>query len=198
MAAALGVSFDAFLADWKRYLASRPQPEGGEAPPAKLRFRGQGGDPGAYPEWAELADPRARGFARLGEIFRERGRWASARVEYAKALALARTGGAPTLSGKFALAAMMTDRDEEAERALVEALRRSPHHAALHLQYGRLLAKRKAWPQARAELLAANAVDPFDPELHAALAAVCEAQGDAGAASREARFARLLAGQEGG
>jgi len=38
-------------------------------------------------------------------------------------------------------------------------------------------------------------VDPFDAEIHAGLAAVHEAQGDAGATSREKRFAQILAGR---
>jgi uncharacterized protein HemY len=98
------------------------------------------------------------------------------------------------LSDKFALAAMMSGRDDEAQSALVEAVRRHPHYAALHLHLARLHVKRKAWTQAKEQLLLANAVDPFDAEIHAGLAAVHEAQGDAGAASREKRFAQILAG----
>ncbi len=192
VAEALGMTFDAFLADWKRYMAARPLPEGGDVEAEKLRFKGDPKHGGTHSEWAEIPDEKARGFARLGEIFRERGRWAAARLEYAKAVA--RVGkGIPVLSDKYALAAMMSGHDEEAQSALAEALRRHPQYAALHLHLARLHVKKKAWPQAKQHLLLANATDPFDPEIHAGLAAVHEAQGDAGAASREKRFAQLLA-----
>ncbi len=195
VAQALGVSFEGFLADWKRYMAARPLPGGGDGTVEKLRFKGDPRHGGTHSEWAAIPDQKARGFARLGEIFRERGRWSAARIEYAKAMA--RVGeGIPVLSDKFALAAMMSGRDELAQSALLEALRRHPHYAALHLHLARLQVKRRAWAQAKEQLLLANAVDPFDPEIHAGLAAVHEAQGDPGDASREKRFALILSGHE--
>ena len=194
VAQALGVSFDAFLADWKRYMAARPLPEGGDAGVEKLRFKGDPKHGGTHSEWSAIPDAQARGFARLGEILRERGRWSAARIEYAKAIA--RVGkGVPVLSDKFAIAAIMSGRDDEAQSALLEAVRRHPRYAALHLHLARIHLKQKDWAQAKDQLLLANAVDPFDPEIHAGLAAVHEAQGDAGAASREKRFTQLLAGK---
>ncbi|HVI75615.1 MAG TPA: tetratricopeptide repeat protein [Anaeromyxobacteraceae bacterium] len=192
VAQALGVTYDAFLADWKRFMAARPMPEGAGHVEEKLRFKGDPRHGGAHSEWSEIPDEKARGFARLGEIFRERGRWAAARVEYGKAVARAGKGIA-VLSDKFALASMMSGHDEEARQALTEALRRHPQYAALHLHLARLCVKQKAWPEAREHLLLANAQDPFDPEIHAGLAAVYEAQGAAELASREKRFAQLLA-----
>ncbi|HEX8908892.1 MAG TPA: tetratricopeptide repeat protein, partial [Anaeromyxobacteraceae bacterium] len=174
VAQGLGVSYEAFLADWKRFMASRPLPEGAQHVAEKLRFKGDPKHGGAHSEWSEIPDERARSFARLGEIFRERGRWAAARTEYGKAVA--RVGkGVAVLSDKFALAAMMSGHDDEAQGALVEALRRHPQYAALHLHLARLQVKRKAWPQARDQLLLANAQDPFDPEIHDGLATVHEA-----------------------
>jgi tetratricopeptide (TPR) repeat protein len=191
VAQALGASFDAVLADWKRDMAARPLPAGGDPAVEKLRFKGDPKHGGTHSEWAAIPDAKARGFARLGEIFRERGRWSAARIEYAKAMA--RVGkGIPVLSGRFAIAAMMSGRDDEAQSALLQALRRHPRYAALHVHLARIHLKRKAWTQAREQLLLANAVDPFDPEIHAGLALVHEAQGDAGAAAREKRFAQLL------
>jgi tetratricopeptide (TPR) repeat protein len=188
---ALGVSYEAFLADWKRYMAARPLPADGAGEVEKLRFKGDSKHGGTHSEWSDIPDEKARGFARLGEIYRERGRWTAARIEYGKALA--RVGkGIPVLSEKYALAAMMSGRDDEAQGALAEALRRHPQYAALHLHLARLHVKRKAWAEAKEQLLLANAVDPFDPEIHAGLAAVYDGQGDAGAASREKRFAHLL------
>jgi tetratricopeptide (TPR) repeat protein len=192
VADAMGVTFDDFLAGWKAYLAARPLPVGGETELRRLRFRD---DPaGASGEWAEIADERARGFARLGEILRERGHWAAARVEYGKAMQ--RVGPRYTvLVNKFALAALRSGREQEAEALLSQAARNHPSYPALQVSLGRVRVKRKEWKGAREAFLLANRVDPFDPEIHAGLAAAARAEGDEAIASREERFARILAGE---
>ncbi len=193
VAQALAVPFDTFMSAWKKWVLARPIPGDADVMAEKLRFKGDPKHGGAHSEWGEIPDARARGFARLGEIMRERGKWAAARIEYGKAVS--RVGkGIPVLSDKFALAAMMSGHDAEAESALGEALKRHPRYPALHLHLARLQVKNKAWAQAREHLLLANAVDPFDPEIHAGLAAVYDATGDGEKATRERRFAQLLAG----
>jgi tetratricopeptide (TPR) repeat protein len=191
---ALGVPFPVFEREWRRWMAERPLPAGGEKQMRKLRFQGQSG---SWSEWSEIADEKARGHARLGEIFRERGRWEPARQEYARA---ARRGGAgsPTLAGRFALAALMTGRTDEAERVLAEALRAHPESGTLHVQMGRVRISRKDWAGARESFLLANRTDPFDPEIHAGLARAAEGLGEGETASREKRFAAILTGVPGG
>ncbi|MFL5301354.1 MAG: peptidase MA family metallohydrolase [Anaeromyxobacteraceae bacterium] len=191
VAEALEVPFATFLADWKRYMAARPVPEGGPSEDEKLKFKGDPKHGGTHSEWAEIPDDKARGFARLGEILRERGKTAGARVEFGKAIA--RVGKkVAVLSDRYALVAMASGHDDEAEAALAEALKVHPQYAALHLHMARLAIKKKAWPAAKDHLLAANATDPFDPEIHAGLAVVHAAQEDEGGAARERRFAQLL------
>ena len=193
VAKALGTPFPSFLEEWRRHLAARPLPEGGEHEMRKLRFRGDPKHGGGYSEWSELSDEQARRYARLGEIFRERGRWEAARVEYGKAAK--RPGSrSPTLAGRLALASMMVGRDDDAEKALAEALRGHPDHAGLHVQKGRLHLKAKQWEKARESFLLANRVDPFDPEIHAGLAKAAEGLGDAAMAERERKFTRILVG----
>ncbi len=196
VAAGLGTSFDEFLASWRRWIAARPLPQGGETELRRLRFKDDPKRGEGHSEWADLPDERARAFARLGEIFRERGRWEAARVEYGRAVKRVGAARHPLLADKFALAAMMADHDAEAEAALAEAAHLHPAYAALHVHRGRLHLKRKRWADARAELLLANRIDPFDPEIHAGLSKALEALGDAGGASRERRFAQMLIGHE--
>jgi tetratricopeptide (TPR) repeat protein len=187
---ALGMPFPAFEREWRRAMAERPVPAGGERQMRKLHFQG---DAGAYAEWSEIPEEKARGHARLGEIFRERGRWEPARQEYGKAV---RTGGAgaPILAGRYALASLMTGHVEEAEKVLAEALAAHPEAATLHVQLGRVRLARQDWAGARESFLLANRTDPFDPEIHAGLARAAEALGDAPTASREKRFAAILTG----
>ncbi|MGC3999884.1 MAG: tetratricopeptide repeat protein [Anaeromyxobacter sp.] len=193
VADAAGVPFDRFLADWRKHMATRPLPRGGDHELRRLRFKDDPKQAGG--EWSEIGDQEAQGWARLGEIFRARGRWGAARQEYAKAYQ--KVGARiPILSGQYALAASMSGAKPEAEKVLGEALAWNPDYPALNLQLARLLLDRGQLQQARDHLLAANRQDPFDPEIHAGLSKVLEALGDPGGASREARFARILTGQE--
>jgi Flp pilus assembly protein TadD len=127
---------------------------------------------------------------------RERGKLEAARVEYGKAMKLV-GARVPVLTGRFAGVAMRTGREAEAEQALAEALDSHPDYPALHIGLGRLYVRKKAWDPAREHFLLANRIDPFDPEIHAGLALAYEGLGDAGSASREKRFAQLLAGAGG-
>lgn len=194
VASAAGVPFERFLADWKRHMATRPLPRGGDHELRKLRFRDDPKQGGTWAEWAELQDDKARGHARLGEILRARGRWGAARAEYAKAYG--RVGArVPILSDQYALAALMSGADELAEKVLSDAISWNPDYPALHVHLARLLLARQEWARARDHLLTANQHDPFDPEIHAGLAKALARLGDPAGASREERFARILAAE---
>jgi tetratricopeptide (TPR) repeat protein len=191
VADAMGEPFDRFLADWKRYMAARPLPRGGEHELERLRFKDDPKHGGTWSEWAEVGDERAKGYARLGEIFRMRGRWVAARVEYAKAYQ--RVGPrVPILANQYAVAALMSGAKGEAEKVLGEALEWSPDYPALNVRLARLLLDRGQAAQARTHLLRANAQDPFDPEIHLGLAKALETLGDPTGASRELEFGRIL------
>jgi uncharacterized protein HemY len=91
---------------------------------------------------------------------------------------------------------MMSGADGDAERVLDEAISWNPDYAALHVRLARILMKRQEFAKAKDHLLAANRQDPFDPEIHAALAKALESLGDPGGASRETRFAQILGANE--
>lgn len=192
---AAGVPFRRFLDEWNKYMAQRPLPRGGDRELTKLRFKDDPRQGTQFAEWSEIPDEDSRGFARLGEIFRARGRWASAKVEYAKAYD--KVGARiPILSGRYALAAIMSGDKASAEKVLSEALAWNPDYPALNMTMGRLLLERGQLQPARDHLLAANRQDPFDPEIHAGLAKVLSELKDAAGAERETRFTRILMGQE--
>jgi tetratricopeptide (TPR) repeat protein len=192
---AMGVPFERFLSDWRKWMAARPLPRGGDHELERLRFRDDPKHGGAWSEWSEMGDERARGHARLGEIFRARGRWVAARIEYARAYR--RVGPrVAILANQYALAAMMSGGKAEAEKVLAEALEWSPDYPALNVRMARLLLDRGDASRAREHLLRANRQDPFDPEIHAGLARALEALGDPAGASREAEFGRILSGGE--
>lgn len=193
VAASAGEKWPQFEAGWRQYMASKPLPRGGERERIRLRFRDDPKQGSEWSEWAELPDERARGFARLGQIFRQRGRWAAARVEYGKGYARVGPKWA-LLADQYALALMMAGDDAGAEQVLRDALRQSPDRAALHVHVARPLLKRGDLAAARDHLLLANREDPFDPEIHAGLAKALAGLGDPAGASREEGFARILMG----
>jgi hypothetical protein len=191
VATALGVPFDRFMESWKRHMIERPLPRGGEHELKRLRFRDDPKHGGAWSEWEEIQDDQARGFARVGDLMRARGRWAAARIELGKAYD--RVGGrVPILADQYALAAIQSGQDGLAEKVLGDAIVWNPEYPALHVHLARLLVRRQDWQGVRDHLLAANRRDPFDPEIHAGLARALTALGDPTSASREERFGRIL------
>lgn len=193
MAAAARRSWPQFEAGWRAHMAAKPMPRGGERERIRLRFRDDPKQASGWSEWAELPDERARGFARLGQIFRERGKWVAARIEYGKGYARVGPKWA-VLADQYALAMMMSGDDAGAEQVLADALRHNPGYAALHVHLARALVKKKDWAGAREQLVLANRQDPFDPEIHAGLAKALAELGDPAGASREEGFARILVG----
>ena len=190
-----GVPWADFLSLWKRHMQARPMPRGGEHALSRLRFKDDPKQAGPWAEWADLPDQASRDHARLGQLMRERSRWAAARVEYKKAID--RAGArVPILANQFAIAAIQSGQKAEAEKVLQEAIAWSPDYAALRVQLARLLIERKDHAGARTHLVEANRQDPFDPEIHAGLAIAAEALGDPGSASRERRFAEILSGAD--
>ena len=197
VASVAGESFDRVTRDWKAYLLRRPMPqEVLPLAPEKLRFKE---DPAkspdkeaeADPELREIADPQARRCAHLGSLLLARSRASAALVELGKAES--RAGArSPMLSNLYARALLRADHTDEAERVLKASLIPYPDIAQTHLQLGEVELKAERWDQARLELLAANSIDPFDPEIHAGLLKVARAQQDADAQAREAAtLARL-------
>jgi uncharacterized protein HemY len=195
MAAAAGLKWTDFEAGWRRYMAARPMPRGGERARIQLRFRDDPKQNSAWSEWAEIPDERARGFARLGQIFRERGKWTAAALEYGKGYARVGPRWA-VLADQYALAMMMSGDDAGAEKVLADAIHQNPGYAALHVHLARTKLKKKDFTAARDQLILANREDPFDPEIHAGLAKALTELGDPTSASREERFAQILKGHE--
>ncbi|MHB8420425.1 MAG: peptidase MA family metallohydrolase [Myxococcales bacterium] len=194
-----GEPFAAFQSDWKAYLRRQPAPK--EALPLvaeKLRFKhpkqGKGDEAApAVPDALgdEIDDGPARRFAHLGELLRLRRRASASAIEFAKAEA--RVGArSPQLSNKYALALIEIGQSRKAGDLLRASLEPFPEIAETHLHLGEVLLAEQRWAEARGELLAANAIDPFDPEIHVGLMKADHALGDQAAYGIEARAVALL------
>ncbi len=193
-----GESFAAFQSDWKTFLRKQPMPR--EVLPLtseRLRFKdaakrhGSSATPTAEGEPGEIVDEQAQRSAHLGALLRERHRTAAAVFEFAKAED--RIGArSPVLSNSYAEALLESGQTQKAETLLKASLKPFPDIAETHLRLGELYLSQKRWAEARAELLKANAVDPFDPEIHVGLAKADHELGDQAAYQVETHAVSLL------
>jgi tetratricopeptide (TPR) repeat protein len=206
-----GESFAAFQKDWKTFLRGLPMPKE-VLPLERLRFRdadahegkgksaGKAGDKSSekssdvgFEDLADIGDEQAKRFAELGELLRARRRTAASVVEYAKAEA--RVGASsPQLSNKYAVALLETNQPAKAETLLKASVVPFPDIAQTHLHLGEAYLSEQHWAEAREELLRANAVDPFDPQIHLGLMKADQQLGDKPAYETEARAVGLLTG----
>jgi tetratricopeptide (TPR) repeat protein len=196
-----GEPFTRFQSDWKSYLKNRPMPA--EMLPLvseKLRFKDpdkldakksdKKGEPD-YGDFAEIDDAPARRYAHLGELLRARRHAHAAVAEFAKAET--RVGArSPTLSNQYALSLLDDGKDKRAEEILQASLRPYPEVAQTHLHLGMILLSQKRFAEAQSELLAANAVDPFDPRIHVGLARATKELGDEASYQQEVKAVALL------
>jgi tetratricopeptide (TPR) repeat protein len=201
---ASGEPFDRMTRDWKAYLARRPMPqELLPLTPQKLKFtswdgssasnsKGPGkGDPAepasredTDPELSDIPDATARRFAHLGSLLLTRSRAGPALTELGKAES--RAGArSPTLSNLYARALLRSGRTDEAERVLKASLVPYPDIAQTHVQLGQAELKAQQLDLARDQFLDANAIDPFDVQIHDGLLTVARAQGDAPTEAQE-------------
>jgi tetratricopeptide (TPR) repeat protein len=174
-----GESFARFQSDWKAYLKTRPMPsEMLPLIPEKLHFKdpdraaakkaGSSSSEPDYGDLAEIDDDVARRFAHLGQLLRARQHSHAAVIEYGKAES--RVGArSPTLSNQYALSLLDDGKDTRAVEVLQASLKPYPEIAQTHLHLGLILLRQGRFAEARDELLAANAVDPFDRRIHTAL-----------------------------
>ncbi len=195
-----GEPFASFQSDWKAYLRRQPLPK--EALPLaaeKLRFKkpSAGAPPPATDVLAEeIDDETARRWAHLGELLRLRRRSNAAVYEFARAEA--RVGArSPQLSNKYAMALLQMGQAQKAEALLRASLEPFPEVAETRVHLGAVLLGEKRWADARAELLAANAIDPFDPDIHLGLMKADHELGDQPAYQVEARAVALATGASG-
>jgi tetratricopeptide (TPR) repeat protein len=204
VAQAYGKSFALFEADWRKDVA-RPRngaaTNGARAKQSKklvfkedakskaaaaARPEGDSADP------ASMTDADAKKAYQLGEILLARRRWGAAAIEYGRARAKVKDT-VPALSRRYALACLQLHKLDEALAALIGATTTDPQDEAAQALLARVYLQRKDFDKAGAALEAGNAVDPFDPELHATWLEVAAGKGDAELRKRERNAFSLAA-----
>ncbi|RYF06320.1 MAG: tetratricopeptide repeat protein, partial [Deltaproteobacteria bacterium] len=169
MDATLHLRLDQLESTWRRALRRRNFRRVPDARPEKVRLADAPGDASAAPALEEMADKQVHDWARLGELLQLRHRPKAAIVEYEKALAAAGTRYA-TLVNLLARAYIEVDKMDKAEALLARSLTQHPEDSDAHLLAGRIALKRDQWEAARGHYEAVRLQNPFNPEIHAALA----------------------------
>jgi tetratricopeptide (TPR) repeat protein len=201
---AVGMPFPAFEKAWLAHVRKQPFPKELIPLEEKVVLKEDAGQKATkdkhgpevnFGEFANMEEPEARRDAHLGELFRERGRVRAAAEAWGRAHK--RVGSKyERLSNRYARALADTGHEDEAELVLNASLKTHPGIAATHVQLGRIRLKRSDWGGARAAYLEALSQDPFDPEIHFALARTSRELGDEKLATRAVDAAVLLSGME--
>lgn len=148
----------------------------------------------SFRDFAQIEEPEARKLAHLGELMRERSRLGAAAEEFSKAHQLV-GDKYESVSNKYALVLLGLRRTEEAEKVLQSSLRLHPGAAATNVHLGRIYLARKDYASAKRSYLDALSSDPFDEEIHIALAGIAESTRDKALLERSVHASSLLIGQ---
>jgi tetratricopeptide (TPR) repeat protein len=129
--------------------------------------------------------------ARLGDLLRDANRAEAALIEYAKATP-ENEPPSPTLSARIADALLALGRTDDAVRTLRTSVTDYPEFAPTRKSLGALLLKQGHTKDALAQYRASADINPFDPEVQAALADLYASVGDTAMAARHARYKGIL------
>jgi tetratricopeptide (TPR) repeat protein len=190
MGEVLGTTWVKLERDWKTSLRtldlSAGRAAGGHG--RRVRFdKGGGSDENVGVD--EVANARARRFARLGGMLRARGMIAAAAIEYEKALAAAGAGAVdPYVAGKLARTYVELGQHDKAIALARPLVALDEHDAVPAVTLGVALAAGGDHAGARAAFEQALRVSPFDPAVRCGLADAYDHLG-AGAIARRERAA---------
>ncbi|GAB4263835.1 MAG: hypothetical protein Kow0092_15020 [Deferrisomatales bacterium] len=186
-----GDTFDSFQEGWRRWAKELPlRREDVQVVGLRLAEHARGEGEEEAP--GEIRDPRARDYARLGDLLRGRGRPRAAAAEYAKAYAAA--PDAPGIAAKHALGLLDREDYDEAVRVCREALRLYPDLPVLWYRLGSAELGRSRWREAVAAFQEMMEINPFHLPAREGLVTAWRALGEAAEAARHERALQLLGG----
>lgn len=151
---------------------------------------GAGDDLGLDPVLAKRAD--LAGLAHIGDLLLAQGRADAALVEYRKATPEDEPAS-PMLSVRLARALVKLGHPDQAMAALRASVADYAEYATTRKDLGELLMKSGRTADALVEYKASADINPFDPDVQAALAQLYAASGDAASAARHRQYQQILA-----
>lgn len=192
-----GQDFDTFYNSWKNYLEGKNLTE--KIPGIKVKGvrinEGEGGKTDGSEDLVDIDNGKARGHTRLGDLLSERGRLRGASYEYEKALGF--DPSSPVISTRLASALNASGKTDRALGILDPLLEFYPENVDIHVVLGRIYLGLGNMRKAEESYLSAVSINPFDPEVHTALAAIYEKEGRTEEAERERKVLDILAEKDG-
>ncbi len=184
--------FADFRSGWLAWLREQPLIQA-QIATLPVVLDGNGGDFAEDPLLSARAD-LAR-FARLGDLLREAKRPMAALVEYRKAMD-PEAPPSPLLMAREASCLLDLEQPTEALKAVAKGVVLYPEFTLLQIVHGRILDALGRPKAAVTAWQAAHDLNPFDPEVQAALVAGWTALGNPDRAERHRKYGRIL--QSGG
>ena len=189
VARVMGMSFDTFQEQWRQFLVAKQLQEhqGVHLPRFELK---QEGKMLTDELQQELQSNTARLHARLGDRLRQNGRAPAAAAEYRRALD--QDPYSPYLLNKLASVLMAQGEWQQALPHLQRALQVASDDVTTYTNLGRLYIGLQDYAQARAALLEAVQINPFDPTIHMHLAESYRQLGQSDKAQQEQQLFETL------
>jgi len=189
VARVMDMPFDTFQEQWRQFLMAKQLQEhqGVHLPRFELKQEGQMPTDELQ---QELQSNTARLHARLGDRLRQNGRAPAAAAEYQRALT--QDAYSPYLLNKLASVLMAQGEWQQALPHLQRAQQLASDDVATYTNLGRLYVALQDYAQARAALLEAIQINPFDPAVHMYLAESYRQLGQADKAQQEQQLFETL------
>lgn len=147
--------------EWREYLKNKSYPviEGAVAESSKLGGKGR-----KYDEVEEYVKSEARGYIRLGDMFRRRGRHEIALEEYGKALKVDPQN--PVVLVRMSYSYFAKSEFRKGEDALKETIELNPNYPTSYINLADYYFRSKELKKALSLYEESNQINPFNPHIH--------------------------------
>jgi tetratricopeptide (TPR) repeat protein len=189
VARVMGMAFDTFQEQWQQFLVAKQLQEHQGVHLPRFELKQEGKMPTDELQ-QELQSNTVRLHARLGDRLRQNGRAPAAAAEYRRALT--QDPYSPYLLNKLASVLMAQGEWQQALPHLQRAQQLSSDDVATYTNLGRLYVALQDYAQARAALLEAVQINPFDPTIHMYLAESYRQLGQSDQAQQEQQLFETL------
>ena len=187
----MGVSFEVFERNWRRYLQTRPSKAFDEDAVFVEKLKFVEDQPGS--DILEIGKKEARDLIHIGELLQARKRYKAAVVEYQKARELVGDHN-PILQTRLAQTLITLKRHQEAVDALIKSLDYYPNHHNTNVLLGEALFYLGRQQEAEVYFIEAIGLNAFDPKPHTFLAQIYTESGREELARRAREHARMTGG----
>jgi hypothetical protein len=194
LTAVYGKRLSLLHAEWLAYEKTQSFPSLPGLPARPLWFKEGSGESPAEADrkmLTEIRDEEARGLGRIADLLLERGRPKASVAEYEKAAARL-SSPSSYLLGKLALASFRSGDTAKALSSLTQGVEIDPSYPTLYVRRAGILLRAGNPVAAEKDYQTANALNPFDPAIHAGLLRIAKERHDPQSEKREERALSIL------